>query len=245
MTTREAQEHEPSRRQLPTAGVLTIGQSPRSDDLVAEILSIAGGRLQLLERGALDGLDREQVAGLGPRPSGELLVTKLADGTPVQLDRDLILARLQEQITNLEDRGVSATLLLCTGSFPPFRHRRPLLVPSPALRGAVLGLAGGGRVASMVPLPAQAAQACRWWEEQGARNPVAVAAYPYGPDPMEEVDRAAGEAASCRGERPTVLFLDCFGYTLAMRARARVRFPGLVVLARSLAARFLVEVAGA
>lgn len=222
------------------AGVVTIGQSPRADDLSAEVAEVAG--FEVVERGALDDLTREQVAALGPRPGGELLVSQLADGTPVRLDRDAITERLQVAIADLEQEGVAATLLLCTGEFPPFAHSRPLLVPSAALRGAVLGIAGGGRVASLIPLPDQADQARCWWGRQGARDPILVAADPYGPDSEAEVERQARRAAQLGGG---VLFLDCFGYTRRMGRLARDAFGGPVVLARSLAARLLAELAGA
>lgn len=220
-------------------GLLTIGETPRADGLGAEVAAVAG--LKAIERGALDGLTREEVSALGPRPGGEILVTQLADGTSVRLDRDAILGRLQHAIAGLERAGVSATLLLCTGEFPPFAHARPLLVPSGALRGAVVGLAGEGRVASLIPIPEQAEQGRCGWEKHGVKDPIMVAADPYGEDAEGEVERQAGCAAHLGGE---VLFLDCFGYSLRMAARAREAFGGPVILARSLAARLLAELAG-
>jgi protein AroM len=222
------------------AGVLTIGQSPRADDMSAEVAKVAG--LEVIERGALDGLTHEEVSELGPRPGGELLVSELADGTPVRLDRDAILERLQQRIAELEGEGVGATLLLCTGEFPPFAHSRPLLVPSAALRGAVVGMAGTDRVASMLPVVEQAEQARCGWGSQGIQDPILVVADPYCGDAETEVARQAGCAAQLGAG---VLFLDCFGYSLRMAQVARDHFPGPVVLARSLAARMLAEMAGA
>ncbi|MGH7920867.1 MAG: AroM family protein [Candidatus Dormibacteraceae bacterium] len=198
--------------------------------------------MELVERGALDGLTTEEVTALGPRPGGEVLVSQRADGTPVRLDRDAILERLQNQIEALEAAGISATLLLCTGSFPPFTHRRPLLCPSEALRGAVLGIAGPERLASMVPLEEQFEQGERWWLDQGACDLTQVAADPYAAGAEDAVEEAARRAA---GDGASVLFLDCFGYSGAMRERARQGFGGTVVAARSLAARLLAEMAGA
>lgn len=222
------------------AGVLTIGQSPRADGMSAEVAEVA--RVQVIERGALDGLTHREVSELAPRPGGELLVSELADGTPVRLSRDAILGRLEEKIAELEDEGVGATLLLCTGEFPPLAHRRPLLVPSAALRGSVLGIAGTERVASMLPTLDQAEQARSWWGMQGERAPILVAADPYGGDAEVEVGRQARRAAELGGK---VLFLDCFGFSIHMAGIAREEFGGPVVLARSLAARLLAEVAGA
>lgn len=222
------------------AGVLTIGQSPRADGLSAEVAAVAG--MEVIERGALDGLSREEVSALGPRPEGELLVSQLADGTPVRLDRDAIVDRLQRAIADLEGQGAAATLLLCTGEFPLFAHSRPLLVPSAALRGAVVGIAGDDRVAAMIPLPDQAGQARCWWRRQGVSEPILVAADPYGSEGEAQVECQARRAAQLGGR---VLFLDCFGYTRRMASLARDAFGGPVILARSLSARLLAELAGA
>ena len=222
------------------AGVLTIGESPRADGLGAEVAEVSG--LEVIERGVLDGLTRDEVSALGARPGCELLVSQLADGTPVRLDRDALLDRLQRGIARLEQDGVGATLLLCTGEFPAFAHSRPLLVPSAALRGAVHGLAGDGRVASMLPVVEQSEQARSSWRSQGVNDPVLLVADPYGIDAEAEVERQGRNAVRLGAE---VLFLDCFGYTLRMGGLARAAFGGPTLLARSLAARLLAEVAGA
>lgn len=227
---------------MTAVGLLTIGQASRRDELAADVAGALGDGYRVLARGALDGLSRDEIAAVGPRPGGELLVSQLADGTSVRLDRDAILARLQAQVDELETAGVVATLLLCTGEFPSFSHRRPLLVPSAPLRGAVLGLAAGGRIASMVPLPEQVEQDVAWWREVGA-DPIVVSADPYGREPLAAVEAAAAGLLERPGAPPAVLFLDCFGYSGAMRERARRAFPGPVILARSLAARLLAELA--
>ena len=68
-----------------------------------------------------------------------------------------------------------------------------------------------------------------------------VAADPYRPEAGGSVAAAAREARDRGGE---VLYLDCFGYDAEMRERACAEFRGPVVLARSMAARLLAEVAG-
>lgn len=227
---------------MTTLGVLTIGQAPRPDSLIREIRDVLGPGFRVVERGALDGLEAAGVADLAPGPGEGVLVTLLADGTPVTVAKERILGRLQAQLDRLEEEdGAGATLLLCTGAFPPFVHRRPLVLPQAALFGAVAGLAGGARVASLVPLERQMDQARKEWAGLGVADPFLAAADPYGPGPHAAVREGAWRArqAGCG-----VLFLDCFGYDLAMRATAREAFGGPVLLARSLAARLAAEVAG-
>lgn len=220
-------------------GVLTIGQSPRPDGLAADVQTIVGPGLRVVERGALDGLAREEIAGLYPRDGQYRLITLLDDGTAVQISKEAILGRLQEQLTRLEtDDDVAGTLLLCTGAFPPFHHDRSLIQPQAALYGAVRGLGGCGRIGALLPLPEQCEQGRAKWHEFGVTDVVLGVANPYGDDPCGRVADAACEA---REMGASILFLDCFGYDLAMRDTARQAFGGPVVLARGLAARLMAE----
>lgn len=224
---------------MPTLGVLTIGQAPRPDGLAADVQTIIGPGARVVERGALDGLTREEIAGLSPRDDQYRLITLLSDGTAVQIRKQAILARLQEQITRLEtDEDVVGTLLLCTGPFPPFHHGRSLIQPQAALYGAVQGLGGHGRIGALLPLREQCEQGRAKWREFGITDVVLGVANPYGDDPCGRVADAASEA---REIGASVLFLDCFGYDLAMREAARQSFGGPVVLARGLAARLMAE----
>mgnify|MGYP000884787538 CR=1 FL=1 len=223
----------------PLLGLLTIGQSPRPDGLAADIETALAGRMCVVERGALDGLSKDEIDQMRPRPGDYHLVTVLRDGTPVQLAKAAILSRLQEQITELEQReGVAATLLLCTGAFPSFTHQQPLLQPQAALYGAVIGMAGTGTIGALTPLPEQIEQARAKWRAMGVADVRLAAADPYGADPLRSVRAAAAEV---RAAGATILFLDCFGYDLTMRAVAREEFRGPVILARTLAAHLAAE----
>ena len=65
-------------------GLLTIGQTPRTD-FVSEISDILGKGINIVEKGALDGLTRDEVQSFYPGEQDETLVTKLADGTSVKV----------------------------------------------------------------------------------------------------------------------------------------------------------------
>lgn len=221
-------------------GVLTIGQAPRADGLARDVARVAGREFEVVERGALDGLTAVEVSRLAPAEEDDLLVTVLSDDTPVRVGKRTILRRLQEQAAHLEDDGVAATLLACTGRFPGFDHRRPLLQPQAALYGVVKGLANESLIATMPPLSEQAEMARREWAALGVPDVVVVAADPYGPDPHRAVAAAAAHAERSGAD---VLFMDCFGFGLDMRDTAAANFTGHIVLARSMAARLLAEIA--
>jgi protein AroM len=219
-------------------GLLTIGQAPRKDGLAADVRRVLGD-VEVLERGALDGCGDEQIAAMRPAEGDYRLITLLRDGRSVEVAKRHLLPRLQTQIDMLEADGVQVTLLMCTGEFPEFRHARPLLAPQAALYGVVAALAAGGRVASLTPLASQVEQAGRKWSSLGL-DAFVTNADPYSPAALEAVGAGAARAAASGAK---VLFLDCFGYDLAMKGAAKEHFPGTVVLARSLAARLAAEVA--
>jgi protein AroM len=221
-------------------GLLTIGQSPRRDGLARDVRAALGADFEVLERGALDGLEHEQIEAFAPTEGDYRLVTLLRDGTPVEIAKRHIVPRLQAQITALEAEGASATLLLCTGTFPPFRHQRPLLAPQEALYGIVRALATGGRIGALTPLPGQLAQAHQKWHDMGLSDAVVEAANPYAPEPLEQITEASRRV---RVRGASVLFMDCFGYDLTMRSAAEEAFGGTVLLARTMAARIAADLA--
>ncbi len=223
-----------------TIGVLTIGQSPRADRLGDDMRTALGPGSEVIERGALDGMSDEEIVQISPKdPSEYHLITLLRDGRSVQIGKSAILHRLQEQIWDLERNGaVDATLLMCTGVFPPFEHDKPLLLPQEALYGAVTGMVGDGKIGALIPLASQRKQSLRKWHERGVLEAEVFPASPYSEDPIAAIEDASDAA---RNAGVTVLFMDCFGYDLAMKAAARRSFGGPVVLARTLAARLIAE----
>lgn len=224
-----------------TIGVLTIGQSPRADHLGEDVRAVLGAGTTVIERGALDGMTNDEIAAIAPKDASDYrLITLLRDGRSVEIGKPAILERLQRQIADLEDtENVDATLLMCTGAFPPFAHRKPLVLPQEALYGAVRGLAGSGRIGALIPLESQRDQAMRKWREYGVADARVYPASPYGSDPAEEIERAS---AAARDDGATILFMDCFGYDAAMKAAAQRGFDGPVVLARTMAARLVAEI---
>ncbi len=55
-------------------GLVTIGQSPRSD-VVPEIAALIGPGVDVQEAGALDGLGHSEIEALAPTGHDEILVT--------------------------------------------------------------------------------------------------------------------------------------------------------------------------
>ncbi|WP_020573155.1 AroM family protein [Actinopolymorpha alba] len=233
-----------------TLGVVTIGQSPRID-MVPEMLpwlrsAVAGTEVEIVERGALDGLSPDEIAALAPSgTANHVLTTRLADGSAVVLDHDPMMARVQVAIRWLEDpaqAGVDATLVVCTGEFPALDHQRPLLLAERLFVAGVRGLCGAepdGVLGVICPLPEQEGMSLGKWSGVAGRVEV-VAASPYVEGARDAVAAAARQLAS-RGVR--WILLDCMGYTEEMRAAARAVSDVPVLLARSVVARLAGEAA--
>lgn len=217
---------------------ITVGQSPRCD-MTGDIRAHLAPGLELVEYGALDGMTPEDVGRqLAPDEGDEVLVSRMRDGQQAVFSGTKVVPLVQRRIDEAEAAGADAVVVLCTGSFPALRHTVPLVFPQPLFHSVARALAGGSRIAVMVPDPAQIEQARTWWGDAGMDIEVACAS-PYRG--VEGVERAA---AALRGSGCSFLCLDCMGYTCRMREAAR-RASGLdVLLPRTLVASTVSELMG-
>jgi protein AroM len=220
-------------------GLLTIGQTPRTD-LVSAMRPLIGEGVELLEAGCLDGLDPQAVAALAPGPADYVLTTRLADGSSVLVGRRPLEARLAEKVRELVARGASAVVPLSTGDFSQAEVEAPvpLLYPDRILAQAVRAVLQPGRtVAVLTPLPSQVEQVRRKWRPILGERLVVLAATPY--------DEAAGAVAAAgdrlRQARADLVIMDCMAYLPSMKAIVRERAGCPVMLANSVVARTLGE----
>src|SRR2546426_9706393 len=96
-------------------GMVTVGQAPRGD-VVPDMAALLPG-VEILEAGALDGLDRAAIARLAPTGDDEILVTRLADASSVFVGKSHVLPRVQARIVALGDPGGSLPAPPCTSAF--------------------------------------------------------------------------------------------------------------------------------
>ncbi|MCI6548372.1 MAG: AroM family protein [Coriobacteriaceae bacterium] len=217
---------------------ITVGQAPRTD-MTADLESRLAPTLELVQYGALDGLTaREAERGLAPGPGDEMLVSRMRDGSQVTFSGTKVLPLVQARIDQAEREGTRAIVVLCTGSFPEMRHEVPLIYPQPLLHAVARALAGGRRMAVMVPEPSQEEQARGWWGEHGVEVEV-ISASPYA-----GIGGVREAAAKLRGSNDALLCLDCMGFTTQMRDAAREASGLDVLLPRTLVASVVSELLG-
>ena len=213
----------------PAVGLVTIGQSPRTD-VVPDISARLPAGTPVLERGALDGADRGEVARLAPEPGEEVLVSRLRDGTEVALAEARLLPLVQAAVDHVTGRGAALVAVLCTGPLPRLRCRTPLLLPGAMVRNLVAAVAAGARLGVVVPEPGQTGPAHAEWAP--VAGPVLVlAASPYGPP--AGLRQAAGTLAAFR---PDLVVLDCLGFDAPMKQTVTQAVGVPVILPRTVLA---------
>jgi protein AroM len=220
-------------------GLITVGQSPRSD-VVPDMAQILGADIDILEAGALDGLTRDQIGKLAPEGDDEILVTRLANGSSVFVGKKPMIPLVEKQIAALESRGTALNVLLCTGAFPKLAARRPLLEPQPLLLGLLRAMTFPGRLGVLTPSERHVAQTEGRWRSSGF-DPVVAPLSPYEEDDASAVKRAA-EALRAGGAGLVVM--DCIGFRRTTRDEVAHLTGAPTLVANLLVARVAAELLG-
>lgn len=224
-------------------GMVTIGQAPRVD-VVPEMAEVLGPAVEIVERGALDGLSREEIVKLEPGPGDEVLVTRLGDGRSVFVSKRHITPRVQAQIEAFEAEDIAMTVLLCTGRFQGLSARRPLVEPDRILLGVIGGVRFAGRLGVLTPSTRHVEQTERRWRGYGF-DPVVVPTSPYETTSPHEATRSLAAVAErlAAGNTGFVL-LDCIGFRQRLRRELQAAVGVPVVVANLLVARVVAEMLG-
>jgi protein AroM len=216
-------------------GMVTIGQAPRAD-VVPDMATLLPS-VEILEAGALDGLDRATIATLAPEGDDEILVTRLADASPVFVGKSRVLPRVKARIAALEDQGVALTVLLCTGAFPRLSARRPLLEPQQVLLGVLRGLSYPGRLGVLTPSERHVPQTTARWRADGFE----AAVVPLSPYEEHDPAALARAAAALREAGAGLVVMDCIGFRDVTRRDLSARLGVPVLVANLLVARLAAE----
>jgi protein AroM len=218
-------------------GTLTIGQAPRPD--ITPILDAhVPAHVKRVHRGLLDGLSRAEIdARYGHEPGESVLVTRLNDGSVVELSAREVRDGVQAKLSALEAAGCDIILLLCTGKFDGLQCERAwLLEPDLIIPPATAGLIGNRRLGIVVPLASQMTSESSKWGAL-ACPPIFAAANPYTDTP-EALVRAG---ASLRERRADALLLDCIGFAEQHRRALAESTELPVILSNALMAKVVGE----
>jgi protein AroM len=224
---------------LRTLGTLTIGQAPRLD-VVPIIDRHAPAAVRQVHRGVLDGLSSSEIAARYGAEAGEpALVTRLHDGSVVELSRIRMRDGVQASLATLEAEGCDVILLLCTGTFDGLLCDKAWLIePDHIIPAVVAGLIERRQLGIIVPIAGQIESEAAKWRALG-RPPIFATASPYTAPPEAVGD--AGATLKARGA--DAILLDCIGFTERHRsALAGLALP--VILSNAVAAKAVGELLG-
>lgn len=216
-------------------GTVTIGQSPRVD-VIPDISAILGPEVEIIESGALDGLTKEEIAKFAPEAGDYVLVTRLRDGSSVQVAERYITPRVEEKINAHFKNGISLVLLLCTGEFPDLEPAGLLLSPQKILFGVAAAVGSGRKIGILTPSVDQVVQSEKRWSSVSERVK-SLAASPYA-DGMTAVEKAALDLREWGAE---ITILDCIGYTRPMQELVCKVTEKPAILGRGIAGRVVAE----
>lgn len=216
-------------------GAITVGQSPRTD-VMKDIQDIFKDKAEILQKGALDGLTRDEIAKFTPEEGDYVLVSRLTDGSSVTFAERYVLPIIQKCINELEKEGVKLIMFFCTGTFPDtLTSNVPLIYPCNILHSIVPILSKNSSIITFTPSKLQVEQCEIKWRSY-VDKAVSLAASPYGD--FEEIINAAEKAKDMEGD---LIVLDCIGFSQEMK-EAAARISGkLVILPRTLLARVISE----
>ena len=182
----------------------------------------------------MDGLTLKEISLHPPKSEEKTLVTRVASGQEVLVDKDFVHERIERIIHPLE-KEVELFGLLCSGTFPQLSARVPLLLPYLLLEGFLTALALPGPFGVVVPSPKQIASAV-----QEIRN-LGIPAIGAAVSPYTEGHRVVETARSLVEHGAAAILLHCFGYPLWTKNQVQLATGRPVILVRSLFARALAE----
>ena len=216
-------------------GIITIGQSPRPD-VVPEMADFFGEGVEVLERGALDGLNLEQVRAYAPEANMTHLCTRMRDGREVVVAKEKLLPKIQEAIDDLNREQVALILLLCVGQFPQFRSACLVVEPQKIVDHCIEGLIGAShRLGIVIPIAEQEDWARQTFSTLTEAITVTVAS-PYAGQTELPAAAAVLKDAGC-----DLIVMYCMGFNRQLTRPIREITAKPVIVSSAIVARTIGE----
>ncbi|KOS64455.1 AroM family protein [Lysinibacillus agricola] len=213
-------------------GILTIGQSPRSD-ITPTFKEIFNKDIKIVERGALDSLNEAELLKVIPKKEKNIYVSRLRDGRSILIGRRKLLPLLQYELSKLEQE-VDMVVILCTADFPTLTCEKPIFYPNRIVTQVIGTMANQPKIGLIVPLEEQRRAMLEKW--RGVTNDITFAvASPYDYGNFKEA------AHYLKDYQVDVIILDCMGYNEGHKQLVKKESGILTILPRTLVARVVLE----
>lgn len=219
-------------------GMATIGQAPR-DDVVPAMRAFLPSGVEIVERGALDGLTYEETRPYWAEPGAPGIVTKLRDGSSVLLSHAKILPVMQRAVDGLvRADGAELVVILCGADWSALTSERLIVNPGTLFPAIISSLAAGRRLGIIKPDAGQVEREQARYAALGIQVTV-TAASPYTGPTRLDLARAAAEQLHDAGCE--LVWMTCVGMDAPMRDVVAEVTGVPVILAHGLLARVVTE----
>jgi len=190
-------------------GLLTIGQSPR-EDVVPEIIPLFLSHIKIVEAGLLDELNPGEIEHLKPKSGETPLVTRLRDGSQVQLSEKKVNSLMPGVLDSMKTKlNVSAVGVLCTNDFQKKQFPFPVIFLFDYLKFLITRVLQIKNLGVVVPLEDQIKMVRKKWEKDKVIVEV-KSPYAEGKN-WEEIAQIFIQ------EKAEAIILDCIGYNIKDR----------------------------
>jgi protein AroM len=219
-----------------TVCVITIGQSPRID-LIPAIRAFLPQETIIIEKGILDQRSEQEILELTPESGQTTLISRLKNGGSAIMGKEKILPIIQTLIDDLQQTNVTLLILACTGKFPLFISKIPIIYPDFLLNHVVKGIFRDGMLGVIVPLPEQAeAIIDKWKQADFIAIPAACSPYSFQESALIDVVKPLDQLPI------KAIILDCMGYTEEMKMIAQAHTSKPVIVSRNVIFRTSAEI---
>lgn len=219
-------------------GMATIGHAPR-DDVVPAMRAFLPPEIEIVERGALDGMAHEETRPYWAEPGQPGIITRLCDDSSVLLSHARILPVMQTTVDRLvHEDGAQLVVVLCGADWSALRSERLIVNPGTLFPATIASLAAGHRLGIIKPDAGQVEKEQARYAALGI-DAVVTAASPYAGSARLDLARAAAE--TLRDARCDLVWMTCIGMDSAMRDLVADVTGVPVVLAHALLARVVTE----
>lgn len=189
-------------------GLVTIGQSPRKD-LVEDFSKTLPHNVEVVEVGALDDFETREEAEhfISPKPGETLYISRLRDGSEIKISKEKLIPLMQSKISYLELTGVDVIAILCSGEFPEFDCRVPVIYPDKILKSVASSISYEGKSAVLIPGKEQVGYAYDKWSTYLKD----VEVFPISPY-TSSMDHFIKLGKIISGGNFRLVVMDCMGY---------------------------------
>ncbi len=219
-------------------GVVTIGQAPR-EDLVEDFLRNLPTDVEIVQVGALDDLNLEMITSqLSPEVGEIMYITRLRNGSEVRVSKNKLLPLMQSKISYLDSIGVDIITILCSGEFPQFEIKTPIIYPDKILKGIASSISYNGKVAVLIPGKEQVNYAYDKWSKY-FRELEVIPISPYSSRMQDFID----VAKFINENKIGFVIMDCMGYKLLHKDTLKnVARNSRIITTRGVLAKVLTEI---